>query len=223
MPNGSHWMLELAQKFCLTGANMERLEDLHGSWYESLQGPGINCIDNIVTLATEEHDRFGRCEVSFKPRNASQPFCLVLYKIIRGFKILSTTSLPRNLGLAVYHRRRLPDSSLATTTFHSLPNPELFRLHYLICPILYATGALDQDLDIYRDTKTMAKDGNSVDLLNSALWKAKQSRISNMACLLPIDVGFVNSGPTCLIIWLRSIVRAVMLFTWLPGLFTFDR
>ncbi|KAI6004742.1 hypothetical protein EDD15DRAFT_2155432 [Pisolithus albus] len=124
---------------------------------EELAGNRIHRLENIMSMEQGCHTAFDELVLWLKPVE------------VRSLDTYHThASRP-----GVKEKRNIPDIvTFSTTTGFRLPNPTYLALHALCCEVAWMSGAAEYIMDIERrmdQTRVLAEDGSTADILSSAL------------------------------------------------------
>ncbi|PGH21360.1 hypothetical protein AJ80_03277 [Polytolypa hystricis UAMH7299] len=111
----------------------------------------INESSNLFTAADTVHNSFGRFNLALKPMPGQNKYRVKYWEAVGAI-------LP---FLEQYPEIQFIDQSGANTP---IPDPDLFRTHYVIAQILHATGlgrALDEFFEEYSYLRCLASDGST--------------------------------------------------------------
>ncbi|KAF8227805.1 hypothetical protein L208DRAFT_1365677 [Tricholoma matsutake] len=132
---------------------------------ESLNGPKVHSLYNVMTMQHDVHDWFDRLDMWFEETNVAN-----CYNV-------KTTSNRLQVP------RQVTFTSSDPTKYPELPSPRLLALHAACAKVAHLSGAgehidsLDRDMD---HLGVLAFDGSSSTVLNHALWNKATHSIGVM-------------------------------------------
>lgn len=140
--------------------------------WEEFLGKNIHCIENVLTLEFNVHCFFDNLDLWLESTVSVHDW-VYLY---RGSQSLHDQGIPHQ-----YHVRTTPVASTSapnqpiTLPSHpDIPSPDsrLLKLHAVYCRVAHLSGAGESIDKIHRDmkdTRVLAEDGSSIDLLSYRL------------------------------------------------------
>ncbi|KAI6030236.1 hypothetical protein EDC04DRAFT_2898507 [Pisolithus marmoratus] len=123
---------------------------------EELAGNRIHRLENIMSMQITCHRLFDDLVLWLKPVEGL-PHTYCVCEARQGTKAANS----------------IPDMvTLSTSTEYALPHPAFLALHALCCEVAWMSGATEYIMDVERrmdQTRVLAKDGSTADVLSAAL------------------------------------------------------
>ena len=171
----------------------------HESIIEDLVGGRINRLENIISMNALSHLLFDDLRLWLKPIGVRLPSLSLSWLHIgqqdapHTYRVCTVKDSLRNVP-------PLPEQvTFATVTDLPLPHFGYLALHALCCEVAWMSGAAEHITDIERrmdNTKVLANDGSTVDLLMSALSAVEWTSCPANGSMKPIPRCGQYSAPT---------------------------
>ncbi|EFI27089.1 hypothetical protein CC1G_15218 [Coprinopsis cinerea okayama7 len=132
----------------------------YGELLDQLNGPGIHRLDNVMALSLEVHEPFESLVFWLVPSTAHPDWQPNTYDI-QSLYPPELLRLPKTVRFESSDPERLP-----------LPNPRCLEIHAACAKVAHLSGAaeyLENVLRGYEETRVLAEDGTSAELLSHLL------------------------------------------------------